>query len=211
MRVEKICIQNFRGIEELKINLNPKFNLLIGDNGTGKTAILEALTVGIGAFFLGIPGTSSRNIRDEDIRYFKTIEGSSELAKKTHIFIEAIYNNEKIGWFKERKGITGKTLYPHNSIIKSISQDIDKKIKDPKRTEFLELQVLVYYSTSRLWKEVEKIRNQKNQMLAIFPPDIGDTKMHYKPSQHSQLCQIGLNKKFFQLLQRRIFISVRMC
>lgn len=161
MRVEKICIQNFRGIEELKINLNPKFNLLIGDNGTGKTAILEALTVGIGAFFLGIPGTSSRNIRDEDIRYFKTIEGSSELAKKTHIFIEAIYNNEKIEWFKERKGITGKTLYPHNSFIKSISQGIDKKIKDPKRTEFLELPVLVYYSTSRLWKEVRE--NQKSE------------------------------------------------
>ena len=88
MRIEKIHIQNFRGIEDLEFNLNQNFNLLIGENGSGKTAILEALTVGMGAFFLGIPGISSRNIRDEDIRYFRTIEESVEFAEKTSIWVE---------------------------------------------------------------------------------------------------------------------------
>jgi recombinational DNA repair ATPase RecF len=47
MRIDNIEIQNFRGYEELNITLDPSFNLIIGDNGSGKTAILEALT---GAF-----------------------------------------------------------------------------------------------------------------------------------------------------------------
>lgn len=65
MRIDKIHIQNFRGIQDLKIDLNPRFNLLIGENGSGKTAILEAFFA-MGSFFLGLPGVPSRNIRDED-------------------------------------------------------------------------------------------------------------------------------------------------
>ena len=153
MRIEKIHIQNFRGIEDLEFNLNQNFNLLIGENGSGKTAILEALTVGMGAFFLGIPGISSRNIRDEDIRYFRTIEESVEFAEKTSIWVEGEVNSKKIEWLKERSGISGKTVNGNKNLIKSISQDINKKIRDSQRKEYINLPVLAYYSTSRLWKE----------------------------------------------------------
>lgn len=165
MRIEKIHIQNFRGIEDLEFNLNQNFNLLIGENGSGKTAILEALTVGMGAFFLGIPGISSRNIRDEDIRYFRTIEESVEFAEKTSIWVEGEVSSKKIEWLKERSGISGKTLNGNKNLIKSISQDINKKIRDPQRKEYIDLPVLAYYSTSRLWKEGRE--NEKTDESAV--------------------------------------------
>ena len=126
MRIDKIHIQNFRGIEDLRMDLHPNFSLLIGENGSGKTAILEALSVAMGGFFLGLPGVPSRNIRDEDIRYFKSPEGTYEWALNTKVSIDkGIVNNLKgifpnkesndiISWYKERNGIEGKTLHGKN-------------------------------------------------------------------------------------------------
>lgn len=37
MIIEKLHIKNFRGYEEIDISLDPGFNLIIGDNGSGKT------------------------------------------------------------------------------------------------------------------------------------------------------------------------------
>lgn len=44
MKIKSVCIKNFRGIGELKgpVELS-NLNVLIGDNGTSKTAILEAI------------------------------------------------------------------------------------------------------------------------------------------------------------------------
>ena len=153
MRIEKIHIQNFRGIEELEFNLNPNFNLFIGENGAGKTAILEAFAVGIGSFFSGMPGVPSRHIRREDIRYFKTPEGSYEFSDKTKIEVKGVLNNKNLLWYKERNGIWGSNIMGNRSPIRLESEAINKSIKDSKPTTFIDLPVLAYYSTARLWKE----------------------------------------------------------
>jgi predicted ATP-binding protein involved in virulence len=179
MRLDKVRIQNFRGIEDLTMELHPQFNLLIGENGSGKTAILEALSVAIGAFFLGLPGVHSRGIRDEDIRYFKSIEGSYEWAANTrvevikghitpHGEIEQKLENG-FPWFKERSGITGRTNHGNRSRIKEISKDINSAIRNSKRTEPIDLPILAYYSTARLWKEGRENKKSKEQSARNLP------------------------------------------
>lgn len=154
MKINKIHIQDFRGIQDLEMDLNPQFNLLIGENGSGKTAILEALTVAIGSFFSGMPGIQGRHIRENDIRYFKTVEGTHETARRTRVHVKsAIFQNQDITWFKERNGTKGSNIMGNNSAIRTISDQIDRAIRDSNRTTFLDLPVLAYYSTARLWKE----------------------------------------------------------
>lgn len=43
MKLQKVYIKNFRGIKEVFIDFREKINLLIGNNGCGKTTILEAV------------------------------------------------------------------------------------------------------------------------------------------------------------------------
>ena len=68
MRLETLHLQNFRGYVDQKFVLHPHFNLVVGENGAGKTSLLEAAGVAIGSWLLGFRGHDSRNIRNRDIR-----------------------------------------------------------------------------------------------------------------------------------------------
>ena len=54
MFLKQVEIENFKGHVNCKLKLTSGFNLLIGDNGMGKTSILEAISVALGAFIAGI-------------------------------------------------------------------------------------------------------------------------------------------------------------
>lgn len=69
MRLETLHLQNFRGYEDREFTLHPQFNLVIGENGSGKTSFLEAAAVAIGSWLLGFRGHDSRNIWDRDVRH----------------------------------------------------------------------------------------------------------------------------------------------
>lgn len=48
MYLKKLHIKGFRGIEDLVLDFHKEINILIGENGTGKTAILDALRICLG-------------------------------------------------------------------------------------------------------------------------------------------------------------------
>ncbi len=60
MFVEKIELNNFRNYNSLNISLNKGFNVFCGNNGQGKTNILEAV------FFCAV-GRSFRSVKDTDL------------------------------------------------------------------------------------------------------------------------------------------------
>ena len=74
MRLTEVRIRNFKGIEEQTLKFQPGFNLLKGENGTGKTSILDAIAVGLGAFVgwmnpANAPQFTPYNVRKEYQRY----------------------------------------------------------------------------------------------------------------------------------------------
>lgn len=68
MRLKKLRLQNFRGYVDREFALHPQFNLVVGENGAGKTSLLEAAAVAIGSWLLGFRGHDSRNIWPRDVR-----------------------------------------------------------------------------------------------------------------------------------------------
>ena len=43
MRLETLQIENFRDIQEMRIDFHRRLNVFVGENGIGKTTILNAL------------------------------------------------------------------------------------------------------------------------------------------------------------------------
>lgn len=68
MYLEKVNVKNYKAIKEINIDLNPGINLLIGDNGAGKTSVLEGIAVALGGLFVNVAGVSTKNFVKEDVR-----------------------------------------------------------------------------------------------------------------------------------------------
>ena len=54
MRIEKISVENYRLFETREFSFHPNFNLIVGENGKGKTSLLDLLALGISAWIENI-------------------------------------------------------------------------------------------------------------------------------------------------------------
>ena len=52
MKIKHIRIQNFKGIVDETYEFNQQFTVMIGDNGSGKSSILDAISIGLGTYLM---------------------------------------------------------------------------------------------------------------------------------------------------------------
>ena len=64
MMIESVKINAFRGIPELTLNLEGKSLLLQGENGTGKSSIVDALEFFFTGNVLHLSGTKSLSLKN---------------------------------------------------------------------------------------------------------------------------------------------------
>lgn len=169
MRIDSIRIKNFKGFEDETFHLNPRMTVFIGDNAKGKTAILNALAVATGSFFLGIGGIDSRTIAKNEIRV-ATIDGQPK--PQLPVVIEAFWNldaSDKQLWsiLDNRTLVTWKreiekenTTSKHAKEIKSFAAALLRRSREASGVVF---PLLAYYGTGRLWAVHEKLAYQKQE------------------------------------------------
>ncbi len=71
MKIQELRLVNFKGFEDRKFIFNEMFTLFVGDNGEGKTAVLDGIAVAIGGFLNGIAdldNNDKKNIYLDEIR-----------------------------------------------------------------------------------------------------------------------------------------------
>ncbi|MFN6156782.1 MAG: AAA family ATPase [Dolichospermum sp.] len=54
MHIQKVIIKNFRCFEHLEVNLDPDINIFVGNNGSGKSALLDAIAAAMYPYVAGI-------------------------------------------------------------------------------------------------------------------------------------------------------------
>ena len=84
MKINNILINNFRGFNNRFFEFDPKMNVVLGDNTTGKTTLLHAIQIALGAFLQEmtfLPGGAgySRNFRSTDQVKFRSESSKSFL------------------------------------------------------------------------------------------------------------------------------------
>lgn len=50
MKLSKLELHNYRGFETFHASFHDKLTVIVGDNGAGKTSLLDAAAVAIGTF-----------------------------------------------------------------------------------------------------------------------------------------------------------------
>lgn len=152
MHIQSISLQNFRCFTDYTLPLSESFTLLIGDNGSGKTALLDALAVAAGAFLLGIPNTPSRSIEKEDIRLQELVVGqvvTQEQSGETVVEATGIVGNMELTWMRSLTGAENRTTRQHARGIQFAAEIMVDRVRSG---ETLTLPVIGYYGTGRLWR-----------------------------------------------------------
>jgi len=83
LKISEITVKNFRGYSEFKVPMHPCLNVLVGENGAGKTSILEAVACGLGPFLTAMPDAKGKLIKKSDIHI-----NSKGIADYSRIYIE---------------------------------------------------------------------------------------------------------------------------
>jgi predicted ATP-binding protein involved in virulence len=78
MRIDRLELKNFKGFAERTLEFHPRFNLLIGENGSGKSSILEAVVIGL-QDWLHVFGAGSVKGFDEALVRITRVESAGGL------------------------------------------------------------------------------------------------------------------------------------
>jgi len=173
MILKNMHLSNFRCYEKLDITFDPSFNILLGINGTGKTAILEAIRIAIGSLFSELDKVenkiSSPNISTDDVRLHNG-EKQFEVSIDSTIEVENYLHTEsyeKISWKRFVKQLGGGTRYDNPKDIKAVSEEIQSIIR---KSEKKTIPLIAYYSTDRYKKEkrVIGLENDKSRLRGYY-------------------------------------------
>lgn len=173
MRIKKIYLENFKMFKEKEIEFEGNFSLIIGDNGTGKSSILEGLSIALGGFLTGIDGVRTRNINMDEVSLFdeKLGDGTfiSEPQFPCSVVCEGEFNNNLVQWKRSINKKEGRTDRVNAKQIIELAAEIQHCITQEKEQNII-LPVFSYQGAGRLYSQKrEKWTNPfETQILSRF-------------------------------------------
>lgn len=166
MKIDRLKVKNFKKFHEQTIHLHPQFTLLVGENGAGKTSILDAIAVALGIWLVDVPDTtlvnSRRSIVTTEIRLEPAVRGDRVHFRECRPTVVhatgTIGDRTNVTWMRQIKSNGKQTS---NADAKE-ALDIIKKIyhQDDAGQPVL-CPVLAYYGAGRAWlPSNERIRGK---------------------------------------------------
>ena len=168
MILKKIILKNFRNYQHQEIIFNDKFNFIFGNNGHGKTNILEAVSyTTFGKSFLGSAEADCVKFGNEE--FFIESEFENDLGNKDSIVVS--YNlstkSKSIHKNKEKVSAFSSEIFGRFPIVFLSPKSLNITYGNPsERRRFFDILIS---QSSRLYldylKELAKILKQKNALL----------------------------------------------
>jgi predicted ATP-binding protein involved in virulence len=119
--MDRLKITNFKRFVSCEFNFDARFNLIIGDNAAGKTSALDALSIAVDGWFLGLRGPqTARSIFPEHVHLDpQQFEDRVTFEKQFPALIEASGEvmGQKLTWSRELSSEKGRTANKANSLI----------------------------------------------------------------------------------------------
>ncbi len=173
MKLKKIRIINYRCFKDANIDFDEHTTLIVGKNGAGKTAILDAVAVAVSTFLLGIDGGVGRSILKDDARYeFHDLDGTVDPQHQFPVSIESIgdcLDNHDVKWVRSLNSESGNTTVKEARELTNISKEAQKRIMTGDKSLILPL--ISYYGTGRLYAQKKEKKNIKS--LTEFKRQVG--------------------------------------
>lgn len=165
MKLERIRLENFRLWKQGDFPLGSRLTLFIGENGSGKTAVLDAIAIGLGEILTRLPGVKGPAFRNRgEIR-----QVGNQLLPYTRV---ELTSDSGIVWDRIKRRDQSQQVV--KSIgkrvgVKDIRDHVDLTILEPwgAATVFT-LPVFAYYGVSRAMLDIPLRRRGFPQEFSRF-------------------------------------------
>lgn len=146
MKLRRVALENFRAWEHCAVQLGARLTVCLGENGSGKTALLDGIAIGLGELLIHLPGVSGVSFRNRgDIH-----QSANQVRRYTRISLES---TQGLQWDRSRRRDKSRATaeaVPAGVGVKALRHYLDREVIEPWGEEqaFL-LPVVAYYGVSR--------------------------------------------------------------
>lgn len=150
MYIKDLYVYNFKGIDHCQLSFHKGFNLIIGENGKGKTSLLEAVAIGISGFVSGAHGEGihPRNFLSDEARTVYILQGDGACEPVNYwpkVEITADINGQTYQWERSKSNYRAQT--------KTTPRDIYHLAEALTTNPEAVLPVICYQSAGRVWSQ----------------------------------------------------------
>ncbi len=160
MHIQSLTLKNYRCYENIEINFNPEYTVLVGVNGSGKSAVLDAAATALGSYLAGFDGIPSNGIWQDDA-HRKMFELGSRVEAEAQYPVEigavCSVGDKELAWKRSLHAKTGRTHISEAKSIMDYGRELQIKVRQGDKSAILP--VIAYYGTGRLYMQKRQKRN----------------------------------------------------
>lgn len=185
MIIKRVDIHNFRGFEHLEAKFHPQMTVVIGNNTAGKTTLLQAVQVGLGAFLQSLSDLPTgkayrKNFAQTDqfLRYSLEKRDFFPNNENTRLDIVADFVTtkqnangnwdfplEEITWYRElQKGHTSHTRQCAGQLIDKV-REMELERKTPNSNAVFPL--VLSFGTNRIDAQYRTAKKTKERLTRV--------------------------------------------
>ncbi len=153
MKLRFVEIENYRAIEQLKLQMDPRLTVFHGANGYGKTSVLHAIAMALGAIPKLLSDVTDLEFSEEDQR-----EGAG---------VPRVSTTDMDGNSWERQGGRQADDRLVQQRMIALVQFLDRQFRGPEANE-ADLPIAAFYSTDRMVSGLSKAPNDPKVKFPRF-------------------------------------------
>ena len=173
MHIQKVIIKNFRCFEHLEVNLDPDINIFVGNNGSGKSALLDGIAIAMIPYIIKI----QRLLATEEI------EGKSLVLERQEVSANQ-EDNRKINppeftvsatgfsdWTSVYEEMIANNKLPLSLSFKGLTKllaELESKFLNQLDNKKSDLSIIAYYRGDRHLNNIDDIEDISNKYFNRF-------------------------------------------
>ena len=151
MFLKSMVLHNFRCFSDLDIDFKFRLTVIVGNNGSGKSTVLEAATIAAGTLTSAMDGLTNYGIKKSDAHY-RYFDLGSNVDEQPQFPVEitavGAIDGREISWTRSLNSAKGRGGLASAKELTAIAQSYQNRMRNGDRV--LRLPIISYYGTGRL-------------------------------------------------------------
>lgn len=160
MFLKSLVLHNFRCFSNLEVNFRNRLTVLVGNNGSGKSTVLEAAAIAAGTLTSAMDGLTNYGIKKSDAHY-KCFDLGSNVDVQPQFPVEITasgkVDDKVISWTRNLNTANSRGGFASAKELTAISHSYQERMRNGDKE--LKLPIISYYGTGRLWNQHREKKN----------------------------------------------------